>query len=260
MQILESVLQPGGDAIVARGADALGVAAEEEGEVRGRLPHDDAGLHIRGVAGHHVLPVHLGHERADLVDELSQPRADPPAKLQQLADQHPRIADHLRTAQPVAELGDVAAHARADGRHQPGDLDLGALRAFVHRRLVGPFGTEGVVDVVDGIRLGRRRKLGGGQRDALVDQAHRAAHHRRQLFPERQRVAALLLVGLVAHQIEISQLEDGRRRAQHEADRALAQALLEALPHLEDAPLDGQVGLVVGRMNRLLAGRHLGIC
>ena len=260
VQIFQRVVQRRDDAVVAGGADALGVPAEEEGEIRGRLPHDDAGLEIGRVARHHVLPVDLGDERTHLVDELAQPRADAPAELEQVADQHPRIADDLGTAQPLAEVGDVAAHARADGRHQLSDLELGALRALVEGLGLGLGRPEGVVEVVDGVRLGGRRELGGGQRDALVDLADGAAHHRRQLFPEREGVAALLFIRLVAHQIEVGELEDRLRRRQQEADHPLAQALLEALPHLEDAPLDSHVGLVFGRKNRLRDGGHRRIC
>ncbi|MCA1828334.1 MAG: hypothetical protein LC689_15535 [Myxococcales bacterium] len=260
VQILQRVLQRRDDPLVVGGADPLGVAAEQERQIRRRLPHDQARLEVAGVPRHDVFPVDLGDEAAHLEDQLAESRADPAAELEQVADQHPGIAHHLRISQPLAEMGHVAAHPAADRADELGDLGLGVDRPFVDRRLVRFRRPERVVDVFQRILLGRRPKPAGLLGDQLVDVLHRGAHHRGELFPQGERVAALLLVGLMADQVDVRQLEDRLGGREQELRHAFAQPLLEPRGDFEQAPFDRPVGPVLGREQRGAIRRHRRTC
>ena len=260
MQILERVLQRRNDALVVGRADPLGVAAEEKRQVRRCLPHDQPRLEVAQVPGHHVLPIDLGDEAADLEDQLAQPGADPAAELEQVADQHPGITDDLRIPQPLAEVGHVAPHPRADRRHQLGDLGLGIERPFVDRLVVRFGRPERVVEIVERVLFRRRRELRAVAGDQLVDALHGRAHNRRQLFPEREGVTALLLVGLVAHQVDVGELEDRFRRGQQEPRHPLAKVVLEPPGDFQEPPLDGHVGPIFGGKHRGAVRGHRRTC
>jgi len=99
--------------------------------------------------------------------------------------------------------------------------------------------------------LGGREELRAGVGDQIVDVLDRLSHDRRKLFPEGQGVPAALLIGLVPHQVEIGQLDDGLRRGEQQARHALTQLLIELLGHLQQTALGGQGGLVVQGEHRL---------
>ena len=65
-----------------------------------------------------------------------------------------------------------------------------------------------------------------------------------------------LLVGLVPDQVHIGELEDALGAGEQQAGDPLAKVRIEAAGHFQEAPLDCERRLVVGRKCRFGRGRH----